>query len=50
MLPRVVEGTLRIAFGIGPAAWSHAVDEAAIDRIRVVVVLEERADPRPVLA
>ena len=47
---RVIEGALGIPLGIGTTAWTRAVDEAAIDRVRVMSVLEERTDPRPVLA
>lgn len=46
----VLEGAPGIPVGIGTAAWTRAVDEACIDRVRVVSLLEERADPRPVLA
>ena len=48
--PRVFEGALSIAFSIGPAPWTGAVDQACIDRVERVSVLQARTDPRPVLA
>ena len=44
------EGAPSIAFGIGTPAWTGAVDEARIEGVGRVSVLEARADPRPVLA
>ena len=49
VLSGAIEGALRIACGIGPATGSRAIDESLVEQVRVVLLFEAGADPRPVL-